>query len=118
MSFGTLVEDEGEEDKEKKIKDSFLFQESTALEVNEPYKYNDLDTILSESVGNFGWFQVWLVAILFFCQATFATGVYTSVFTDYTPKHHCAQEELERFNLTKWKEESERCSLVSGDVDL
>ena len=92
-----------------------LFQDSSPVKVNDPNKTKDLDTTLAESVGKFGWFQVWLLAILFFCQATFATGVYTSVFSDYTPRHHCVGDQEEAFNLTKWEEESERCGLLSDD---
>ena len=104
--LGGLIDEGEKDDKQKK-------NTNTAVEVNEPSKPKDLDNILSESVGKFGLFQVWLVTILFFCQATFATGVYTSVFTDYTPKHHCVREGGEdTFNLSRWEAESERCNLI------
>ena len=72
----------------------------------------DLEDVLSESVGKWGWFQMWIGAIFFFCQATMAPGVYGAVFTDYTPKHYCADSSGEEFNLTKWGDletEERRC---------
>merc|ERR1712130_554538 len=62
----------------------------------------DLEDVLSESVGQWGWFQTWIGAIFFFCQATMAPGVYGAVFTDYTPKHYCANSSKEEFNMTVW----------------
>ena len=78
-------------------------------ETKKPKKF---DNILTDSVGMFGLFQAWLLFLLFFCQATFAPAIYGSVFTDFTPKHHCAREELEVFNLTKWEEKDNRCNIV------
>ena len=115
MEKETISEEWSKDDKENEIVGSGGFQDSFQIKVNDPNTKKDLDTILAESVGKFGWFQVWLLAILFFCQATFATGVYTSVFSDYTPRHHCVTDMEEEFNLTKWEEESERCALVSDD---
>eukprot|EP00091_Calanus_sinicus_P023459 TRINITY_DN7934_c0_g1_i2.p1 TRINITY_DN7934_c0_g1~~TRINITY_DN7934_c0_g1_i2.p1 ORF type:complete len:212 (+),score=54.76 TRINITY_DN7934_c0_g1_i2:85-720(+) len=86
--------------------------DETRFLVEETKKLEDLDDVLLESVGKFGLFQAWLLLLLFFCQATFAPAIYGSVFTDFTPKHHCAQDELEAFNLTKWEDEEQRCSLV------
>ena len=60
-----------------------------------------LEDVLAESVGEWGWFQVWIGAIFFFCQATMAPGVYAAVFTDYTPKHYCVNTS-EEFNMTVW----------------
>ena len=74
----------------------------------------NLDNILIDSVGRFGLFQAWLLFLLFFCQATFAPAIYGSVFTDFTPKHHCVREEVEEFNLTKWEKEDNRCNLAEG----
>merc|ERR1712172_91017 len=63
----------------------------------------DLEDVLAESVGEWGWFQTWIGAIFFFCQATMAPGVYGAVFTDYTPKHYCVNNSSEEeFNMTVW----------------
>ena len=62
----------------------------------------DLEDVLAESVGQWGWFQTWIGAIFFFCQATMAPGVYGAVFTDFTPKHYCANTSDEEFNMTVW----------------
>ena len=62
----------------------------------------DLEDVLAESVGEWGWFQTWVGAIFFFCQATMAPGVYGAVFTDYTPKHYCVNSSEKEFNLTVW----------------
>lgn len=85
---------------------------------NDPDKKKDLETVLEECVGSLGWFHVWLLAILFFCQATFATGVYTSVFSDYTPRHHCVTYKEEQFNLTKWEDKNTRCGLLNSSNDV
>ena len=87
-------------------------EDNTNLLLEEMKKPKELDVILSESVGKFGLFQAWLLFLLFFCQATFAPAIYGSVFTDYTPKHHCVRDGLETFNLTKWKDEEQRCKLI------
>ena len=81
-------------------------------------KKTDLETVMEECVGSLGLFHVGLLAIVFFCQATFATGVYTSVFSDYTPRHHCASHREEQFNLTKWEDENTRCDLVTPSNNL
>ena len=75
--------------------------DETRFLVEEIKKSKDLDGVLLESVGKFGLFQAWLLLLLFFCQATFAPAIYGSVFTDFTPKYHCAQDELIAFNMTK-----------------
>jgi OCT family organic cation transporter-like MFS transporter 4/5 len=70
----------------------------------------ELEDVLEEHVGRAGCFQAWLLTILFFCQATMAPGVYSAVFTDYTPRHHCATAATgDTFNLTVWKEEGSQC---------
>ena len=78
---------------------NFTGKISDEKEIKKP---KSLDNILIDSVGRFGLFQAWLLFLLFFCQATFAPAIYGSVFTDFTPKHHCSREEVEEFNLTKW----------------
>ena len=65
-------------------------------------KRADLEDVLAESVGQWGWFQTWIGAIFFFCQATMAPGVYGALFTDYTPKHYCVNSSEEEFNMTVW----------------
>ena len=62
-----------------------------------------LDDVLLESVGKWGWFQVWFFGLVInFYLAAYAPGVYGAMYTDFKPKHHCAEEEDEIFNLTKW----------------
>ena len=89
-------------------------EDETELLFVEIKKSKHLDDVLRDYVGKFGFFQAWLLLLLFFCQATFAPAIYGSVFTDFTPNHHCAQEEVEAFNLTKWEDEELRCKLVEG----
>ena len=72
----------------------------------------DLEDVLAESVGRWGWFQTRIGLIFFFCQATMAPGVYAALFTDYTPKHYCVNSSEEEFNITVWnsmKTEERRC---------
>ena len=73
-----------------------------------------LEDVLAESVGEWGWFQVWIGAIFFFCQATMAPGVYAAVFTDYTPKHYCVNTS-EVFNLTVWDSLETKESRCGGE---
>ena len=75
-------------------------------------KRADLEDVLAESVGQWGWFQTWIGAIFFFCQATMAPGVYAALFTDFTPKHYCVNRSEEEFNMTVWdllETEERRC---------
>ena len=65
-------------------------------------KRADLEDVLAESVGQWGWFQTWIGAIFFFCQATMAPGVYGALFTDFTPEHYCVNSSEEEFNMTVW----------------
>ena len=82
-------------------------------EGSRPNKPADLEDVLGESVGEWGWFQTWIGAILFFCQATMAPAVYAALFTDFAPKHYCADNSSEEeFNMTVWeslKTEERRC---------
>ena len=72
-------------------------------------KNKDLESVLEESVGRVGWFQLRTGLILSFCLATMAPGVYGAVFTDFTPRHHCVEGEEEGFNKTLWSQEESRC---------
>ena len=68
-----------------------------------------LDDVLLESVGKWGWFQVWFFGLVInFYLAAYAPGVYGAMYTDFKPKHHCAEEEEELFNMTKWEDEDLR----------
>ena len=68
-----------------------------------------LDDVLLESVGKWGWFQVWFFGLVInFYLAAYAPGVYGAMFTDFKPKHHCSEDEGEVFNFTKWEDESQR----------
>jgi len=79
------------------------------------FQQKSLDDVLSESVGKFGIFQAWILFICFFCQATFAPAIYGSVFTDFTPKHHCAEYQHEVFNISRWENETSRCQIVKDE---
>ena len=78
-------------------------------------QHKSLDDVLSESVGKFGIFQAWILFICFFCQATFAPAIYGSVFTDFTPKHHCAEDQHEVFNFSRWENETSRCEFARDE---
>ena len=91
---------------EENNRTSFDGENCEPIQNNE--KTAELEDVLEESVGRFGWFQAWTGLLLFFCQATMAPGVYGAVFTDFTPRHHCAEGD-QTFNLTVWNEEEQRC---------
>ena len=107
-----MTETESEQNNTEKRVNSKTIEEKELL-IEEIKKPINLDVILNDSVGKFGFFQAWLLLLLFFCQATFAPAIYGSVFTDFTPKHHCAGEGLEGFNLSRWEDEDQRCSIVT-----
>merc|ERR1712223_164966 len=65
-------------------------------------KVKSLDDVLLESVGKWGWFQIWFLGLVInFSLAAYAPGVYGAMFTDFKPKHHCSEDEGEVFNFTK-----------------
>ena len=104
----------------KKQQTSLLSEETPGKEEEDvgrgegALKQVHLEDVLAESVGEWGWFQVWIGAIFFFCQATMAPGVYAAVFTDYTPKHYCVNTS-EEFNLTVWDSLETKESRCGGD---
>ena len=79
-------------------------------------KVKSLDDVLLESVGKWGWFQVWFFGLVInFYLAAYAPGVYGAMYTDFKPKHHCAEDDEEIFNLTKWENEElrkENCHML------
>jgi len=78
-----------------------------------------LDDVLLESVGKWGWFQVWFFGLVInFYLAAYAPGVYGAMFTDFKPKHHCSEDEGEVFNFTKWEDESHRCHSLAENGSL
>ena len=71
-------------------------------------KAKTLDDVLAESVGKWGWFQVWFGIIIYLYESAYAPCVYGPMFTDFTPDHHCITNANETFNVSKWEVEDNR----------
>ena len=71
-------------------------------------KARTLDDVLAESVGKWGWFQVWFGIIIYLYESAYAPCVYGPMFTDFTPDHHCITNANETFNVSKWEVEDNR----------
>jgi len=73
-------------------------------------KAKTLDDVLAESVGKWGWFQVWFGIIIYLYESAYAPCVYGPMFTDFTPDHHCADGLANKtFDVAVWDVEDNRC---------
>ena len=71
-------------------------------------KSKSLEDVLARSVGKWGWFQVWFGVIIYLYESAYAPCVYGPMFTDFTPNHHCIQNENQTFSSEIWENEINR----------
>jgi len=80
-------------------------------------KSKSLEDVLARSVGKWGWFQVWFGVIIYLYESAYAPCVYGPMFTDFTPNHHCIQNENQTFSSEIWENEINRCYLVDEETN-
>ena len=85
-----------------------MFCSQNDIEKAKEDKARTLDDVLAESVGKWGWFQIWFGVIIYLYESAYAPCVYGPMFTDFTPDHHCVTSINDTFDISKWEVEDNR----------
>jgi len=80
-------------------------------------KARSLDDVLAESVGKWGWFQIWFGVIIWLYESAYAPCVYGPIYADFTPNHHCISSENETFSQEIWENETNRCHTFINGIE-